>query len=166
MQGTVTEAPAQARAAGDAIEGALVTLTSGDVIYSGTSDAEGHYQIPVVQTDKEYNVKVTKEGYLDYEEEAPVSFADGNVDLNIQLVKDTVSGIGSVEAESVNVSIRGNVITVAGAEDAQLAVFALNGMEVARAQGNTISTANLANGVYVLRVESAQGSASVRFVKR
>lgn len=166
MQGTVTEAPAQARAAGDAIEGALVTLTSGDVIYSGTSDAEGHYQIPVVQTDKEYNVKVTKEGYLDYEEEAPVSFAGGNVDLNIQLVKDTVSGIGSVEAESVNVSIRGNVITVAGAEDAQLAVFALNGMEVARAQGNTISTANLANGVYVLRVESAQGSASVRFVKR
>lgn len=88
------------------------------------------------------------------------------MDLNIQLVKDTVSGIGSVEAESVNVSIRGNVITVAGAEDAQLAVFALNGMEVARAQGNTISTANLANGVYVLRVESAQGSASVRFVKR
>ncbi|MBR5688407.1 MAG: carboxypeptidase regulatory-like domain-containing protein [Prevotella sp.] len=69
------------------VEGATVTLVSDDgdnVMYEGTTDAEGAYTINVIQSGRTYNVTVSKEGYDDATEEN-VSFAEGDQIVNFTL---------------------------------------------------------------------------------
>jgi len=77
-----------------AVADATVTLTSDDVIYSGKTDAEGAYDVPVIQTDKTYTLTVSAEGYEPYTEEG-VSLADSVV-RNITLKKTTATVAGTV----------------------------------------------------------------------
>ena len=65
-----------------AVVGATVTLTSGDVIYTGASDDKGAYSINVIQNDKKYNLTVSAPGYIDYTE--------NDVDLSKSLNKNIV----------------------------------------------------------------------------
>lgn len=65
-----------------AVAGATVTLTSGDVIYTGASDDKGAYSIDVIQNDKKYNLTVSAPGYIDYTE--------NDVDLSKSLNKNIV----------------------------------------------------------------------------
>lgn len=65
-----------------AVAGATVTLTSGDVIYTGASDDKGAYSINVIQNDKKYNLTVSAPGYIDYTE--------NDVDLSKGLNKNIV----------------------------------------------------------------------------
>lgn len=65
-----------------AVAGATVTLTSGDVIYTGASDDNGAYSINVIQNDKKYNLTVSAPGYIDYTE--------NDVDLSKSLNKNIV----------------------------------------------------------------------------
>lgn len=65
-----------------AVAGATVTLTSGDVIYTGASDDKGAYTINVIQNDKKYNLTVSAPGYIDYTE--------NDVDLSKSLNKNIV----------------------------------------------------------------------------
>lgn len=65
-----------------AVAGATVTLTSGDVIYTGASDDKGAYSINVIQNDKKYNLTVSAPGYIDYTE--------NDVDLSKSLNKNIV----------------------------------------------------------------------------
>ncbi len=144
---------------------AEIVLTSGDVMYKGTSDENGAYSINVFQSDKEYNLKVTATGYNDYTSESPVSFADGDVTIEIILTAEENS-VDGIAAEGCNVRIAGDMITVEGATDVRLAIYSVNGMLCGSAAQNTISTADLAAGIYVLRVEAAEGTNTVRFVKK
>lgn len=65
-----------------AVAGATVTLTSGDVIYTGASDDKGAYSINVIQNDKKYNLTVSAPGYIDYTE--------NDVDLSKSVNKNIV----------------------------------------------------------------------------
>lgn len=65
-----------------AVAGATVTLTSGDVIYTGASDDKGAYSINVIQNDKKYNLTVSAPGYIDYTE--------NDVDLSQSVNKNIV----------------------------------------------------------------------------
>lgn len=65
-----------------AVAGATVTLTSGDVIYTGASDDKGAYSINVIQNDKKYSLTVSAPGYIDYTE--------NDVDLSKSLNKNIV----------------------------------------------------------------------------
>lgn len=65
-----------------AVAGATVTLTSGDVIYTGASDDKGAYSIDVIQNDKKYNLTVSAPGYIDYTE--------NDVDLSKSVNKNIV----------------------------------------------------------------------------
>lgn len=65
-----------------AVAGATVTLTSGDVIYTGASDDKGAYSIDVIQNDKKYNLTVSAPGYIDYTE--------NDVDLSQSVNKNIV----------------------------------------------------------------------------
>lgn len=47
----------------DAIEGAVVTMKSDDVIYTATTDAEGAYSLNVIQKDLTYDLTVAAAGY-------------------------------------------------------------------------------------------------------
>lgn len=49
--------------AGNALEGTQIKLTSGNVEYSATSDAEGKYSVSVIKTDLKYEFFAVKAGY-------------------------------------------------------------------------------------------------------
>jgi len=71
------------------IENAAVKLVSDDVIYNGTTDAEGKYSINVIQTGLVYNATYTAEGY-DAKTEENITFADGSIaDKNVVLTAQT-----------------------------------------------------------------------------
>lgn len=82
-----------------AVAGATVTLTSGDVIYTGASDDKGAYSIDVIQNDKKYNLTVSAPGYIDYTE--------NDVDLSKGLNKNIVL---EVEPVAVTVGEGGNAM--------------------------------------------------------
>lgn len=82
-----------------AVAGATVTLTSGDVIYTGASDDKGAYSIDVIQNDKKYNLTVSAPGYIDYTE--------NDVDLSQSLNKNIVL---EVEPVAVTVGEGGNAM--------------------------------------------------------
>lgn len=75
-----------------AVAGATVTLTSGDVIYTGASDDKGAYSIDIIQNDKKYNLTVSAPGYIDYTE--------NDVDLSQSLNKNIV-----LEVEPVAITV-------------------------------------------------------------
>lgn len=82
-----------------AVAGATVTLTSGDVIYTGASDDKGAYSIDVIQNDKKYNLTVSAPGYIDYTE--------NNVDLSQSVNKNIAL---EVEPVAVTVGEGGNAM--------------------------------------------------------
>lgn len=82
-----------------AVAGATVTLTSGDVIYTGASDDKGAYSIDVIQNDKKYHLTVSAPGYIDYTE--------NDVDLSKSLNKNIVL---EVEPVAVTVGEGGNAM--------------------------------------------------------
>lgn len=82
-----------------AVAGATVTLTSGDVIYTGASDEEGAYSINVIQTDKKYNLTVAAPGYIDY--------AEKDVELSGNVAKDIAL---EVEPVALTVGEDGNAL--------------------------------------------------------
>ena len=77
------------------IEGAKVTLTNAasDVVYYAVTDAEGAYDVEVVQNDKDYAVTVEAEGYTTLEVEGSVNVSEGDsADNNYQLSSDVLLG--------------------------------------------------------------------------
>ena len=86
ISGTVTN-----KATGAAIEGAEVTLTSGNTIYSATTDANGAYSANIYQYNLDYSISVAKDGYYafpyDESENITVSAKEGSVVQNIQLTE-------------------------------------------------------------------------------
>ena len=82
-----------------AVAGATVTLTSGDVIYTGASNEEGAYSINVIQTDKKYHLTVAAPGYIDY--------AEKDVDLSQSINKDIAL---EVEPVALTVGEDGNAL--------------------------------------------------------
>ena len=80
---------------GNAVAGAKIMLTSGDVLYSGSTAEDGTYSINVIQTGRKYKMQVTAEGYVDYEETDSLDVSAGAV-RNIELTKATVKVDGKV----------------------------------------------------------------------
>lgn len=80
-----------------AVAGATVTLTSGDVIYTGASDDKGAYSIDVIQNDKKYNLTVSAPGYIDYtENDVDLSKSvNKNIALEVEPVAVTVGEGGN-----------------------------------------------------------------------
>lgn len=62
-----------------------VNLTAGNVVYTGTTDSEGSYDIPVYQDTKVYNMDVRTSGYVPFKQ--IVSVADSSTVINIALQK-------------------------------------------------------------------------------
>ena len=86
ISGTVTN-----KATGAAIEGAEVTLTSGNTIYSATTDANGAYSADIYQDKLDYSISVAKDGYysfpFDESENITLSAKEGSVVQDIQLTE-------------------------------------------------------------------------------
>lgn len=65
------------------VSGAKVELRNGDVLYEAETDADGHYTMAVVQSDKHYAMTVTADGYDTYTDS--VAFDTMNVEKNVVL---------------------------------------------------------------------------------
>lgn len=85
----------------EGIAGAVVTLTSGDVIYTATTDNSGNYTIDVKQPDKTYDATVSADGYATATTAGAVSFADGSETTFSTTLKKIVSISGTVTGVSV-----------------------------------------------------------------
>ena len=107
MSGTVKNASEEA------ISGATVELTSGDVLYTATTDAEGAYTMTIAQTALTYTATVKAQGYLDAVEEN-ISFAEGNVEKNFTLNTPAVAGeiSGTVTDAATSAAIAGATVTL------------------------------------------------------
>lgn len=112
VSGTVTNK------SGHAVANAAVTLSNGDVLYTGTTDAEGKYDIAVKQFGKVYDLAVTADGYYPSVKEAAVDFSNGTVVVaNDTIVKKvaatgTVSGVNLVNGTTETAPLAGATITV------------------------------------------------------
>ena len=60
----------------EGIAGATVTLNNADVVYTGTTDAEGNYSIEVKKVDRSYDADVKAAGYVSSKKPAAVAFDD------------------------------------------------------------------------------------------
>lgn len=89
LSGTVTGTE------GEPVANATVTLTCGDVYYTTQTATDGSYTLTVIQTDKQYALTATAEGYEPYAEGEPV-------DVTVTTVKDIVlqpdAALGITEA--------------------------------------------------------------------
>lgn len=93
------------------VEGASITLKSGDVEYYGTTDAEGNYTVDVTQSALDYTVTVAAEGYDSIS--SSVSFADGDATYDAELQKSTLTAITDIKANTGKAHT-GDVYTVDG----------------------------------------------------
>lgn len=127
MSGTVT-------ADGEAVEGATVTLTGeGDVIYTATTDEAGAYSFPVFKNTIPFAMTVSAPGYTLYEAQEPITFDEGSVVKDIELV--------------TYVLVSGNVTNTRGE--------AVEGVNIVATSGdNTASALTDAEGNYTVRLDT------------
>lgn len=100
---------------GNPIEGVTVTLTSqaqrgataGSAVYTATTDAEGKFEVNVVQNDKTYKANFAKDGYKDVNVEG-LDFANGSIALDEPVVMelDDVTGVNGVNAGKTVASVK------------------------------------------------------------
>ena len=127
VSGVVTDAETN-----EPVEGALVTLRSGEVEYYATTDVTGSYSVDVLQYSLDYEMTVTADGYLDATQ--PVSFADGDVELDVVLKVDDGSGVDSVGIDGFRAYGGNGCIVVEADAEASVSVYNMLGVLVRRAE--------------------------------
>lgn len=104
------------------VDGAAVTLRSGEVEYYAVTDVDGSYSVDVIQYSLDYEMTVEAEGYKPAVE--AVSFADGDVaDKDVALVKDDGSGVDSIGIDGFKAYGGSGCIVVETEADAQVYVY-------------------------------------------
>ena len=88
VSGTVTDEVTRA-----AIEGASVTFTAGENVYTASTDAEGKYSVEIADVYPAYTMTVEAEGYEPYESGVGVVDATKAYDAALQPVDTGVAGI-------------------------------------------------------------------------
>ncbi len=106
VTGTVTDATT-----GNAIEGATVTIASGEVMYTGTTDAQGNYDVEVKKDNLQgYEITVVAEGYESATQavdltERPVVIDFALTPAASAHVPGDVNGDGSLDGSDLNILI-------------------------------------------------------------
>ncbi|MCC8176762.1 MAG: carboxypeptidase regulatory-like domain-containing protein [Bacteroidales bacterium] len=79
------------------IAGATVTITSGDVIYTATTDEYGQFSADIYQPTLEYTVTVSAEGYEAYTHATPVKVDEQSqyLDIHLTSIGDSVISISA-----------------------------------------------------------------------
>ncbi len=143
----------------DAIEGAVVTMKSDDVIYTATTDAEGAYSLNVIQKDLTYDLTVAAAGYETYTESGitPETTDAKNFSLTaLETETGTISAAGYstfsnlnraaqiTDAEVYTAKLNGTTLTLTKVEDGK--VPANTGVILKGTEGN-VTTYTVTYGV-------------------
>ena len=110
VSGTITD-----EVTGAAIEGASVTFTAGENVYTTSTDADGKYSVEIVDVYPAYTMTVEAESYDDYENEIGVLADQLTFDAAIRLSAKTISG--TVTDAVTSAAIEGATVTFTAGEN-------------------------------------------------
>ena len=120
VSGTITD-----EVTGAAIEGATVTFTAGENVYTTSTDAEGKYSVEIVDVYPAYTMTVEAESYDDYENEIGVLADQLTFDAAIRLSAKTISG--TVTDGKSELPVAGATVTFTAGENVYSAVSDADG---------------------------------------
>ena len=135
---------------------APVTIKAGDVHYSSITDADGKFEMPVIQKGT-YSLFVEYNG-SEYNYPRPVVM-DGNDPVNVS-VDLQMTGISPVAAPVVKVRISGNNVIVSGVAGT-VSAYTADGCAVAKAVADGEAEVTLPTGIYILDVTGRDGSRAI-----
>ena len=120
VSGTITD-----EVTGAAIEGATVTFTAGENVYTTSTDADGKYSVEIVDVYPAYTMTVEAESYGDYENEIGVLADQLTFDAAIRLSAKTISG--TVTDGKSELPVAGATVTFTAGENVYSAVSDADG---------------------------------------
>lgn len=138
------------------IEGATVTMQSGEVIYTATTDETGAYSISVMQPGKEYEMTVSKDNYTGVD--GVLVTVNEDTEQNFELT--IISGIDHTteNATKIFTDRTGNIHVVADAVIETIKVYSTSGSlcitETPASESAVINAGDL-KGIYVVEVQTA-----------
>lgn len=140
------------------IEGATVTMQSGEVIYSATTDASGAYSIAVLQPGKEYEMSVTKDQYTAVDGVIVLVEEGEEIEQNFELTIITGIDHTAEAATKIFTDRSGNIRIEAGSPIELVKVYSMSGSlcitESPATESAVINADNL-KGVYIVEVQTA-----------
>ena len=120
VSGTITD-----EVTGAAIEGASVTFTAGENVYTASTDADGKYSVEIADVYPAYTMTVEAESYDDYENEIGVLADQLTFDAAIRLSAKTISG--TVTDGKSELPVAGATVTFTAGENVYSAVSDADG---------------------------------------
>ena len=135
---------------------APITLKAGDVQYSGVTDAEGKFEIQVIQKGT-YSLLVDYNG-TEYAYSRPVKMTGSDpvvVTVNLQM-----TGVDSPVAEAVRITVSVGKVAVSGLRGT-IKVFAADGRMAASATVEGEKEISLPAGLYIMEMTGKDGSRAV-----
>ena len=132
-------------------EGAKVTLRSGEVEYYGTTEADGTYSIDVIKHSLVYDMIVSLEGYEDTVVE-DISFAEGDVVKDAELLTQEEAGISATDADALNVYGSRGAIVVESPDARRVTVYDLSGraVRIAEVEAGKTTLDGFNAGIYIV----------------
>lgn len=132
-------------------EGAKVTLRSGEVEYYGTTEADGTYSIDVIKHSLVYDMIVSLEGYEDTVVEG-ISFAEGDVVKDAELLTREEAGISATDADALNVYGSRGAIVVESPDARRVTVYDLSGraVRIAEVEAGKTTLDGFNAGIYIV----------------
>lgn len=140
------------------IEGATVTMQSGEVIYSATTDASGAYSIAVLQPGKEYEMSVTKDQYTAVDGVIVLVEEGEEIEQNFELTIITGIDHTAEAATKIFTDRSGNIRIEAGSPIELVKVYSMSGslcITESPATESAIINADNLKGVYIVEVQTA-----------
>lgn len=137
------------------IEGATITLQSGEVIYTGTTDETGAYSIDVLQPNKEYAISVSHDEFTVIEGET-VLVETQDIEKNFSMT--VITGIDHTAEKAMKIYTHsGNIYIEAGAVIETVKIYSMSGSlcaSEAPASESAVINAGGLKGIYVVEVQT------------
>ena len=107
--------------AGAALAGVQITVANDNATLEATTDANGEYEITVVQADGEYSFSATLAGYGDFN--TSITFAGEDLTQDVVLYTNEELSIGGVNANGTRISAGKDGIIVESAEGTTVNIY-------------------------------------------
>ncbi|MDE6682902.1 MAG: carboxypeptidase-like regulatory domain-containing protein, partial [Muribaculaceae bacterium] len=146
VSGTVTHATSK-----EPLADVAITLESPEnVVYKTTTDENGQYTVNVLQPDKKYKVKASKDKLDDYESEEYLDLSGLNAEHHFTMTGVT-TGVESIQAGALRIKAVAGGILISAENEADVSVYDLLGRAVLRLEGFAgEKRVSLPAGIYVV----------------
>lgn len=128
-----------------------ITLESPEnVVYKTVTDENGEYTVSVLQPDKQYKVKASKENLDDYESEDYLDLSAMSATHHFTMT-GVMTGVASISSDSLTISATEGGIIIRSVNATDVAAYDLLGRAILRLDGFTgEKKVELTSGIYVV----------------